>query len=162
MNRRDLLSAAAPAALSLAGAAAGAAVQAAAPDAAPSFYSTLDPGQQASFDRLYEIVKAQADGTWIEPPDPDAELHALCAEFRRLHALAYLEGNDDWEAAHAESWRVADEIDGMCALTDAGHRAKARIAVAQMDKSRCEGGYAGDRDALFALNTLKDWLGMSA
>ena len=160
MNRRKLLSGG-PAVLTLAGAAAGG-VQAAEANAPPTFYSTLDPKAKAAFDRLYEIVKAQAEGRYVAPPDPDAELHVLCAEFHRLHDLSYLEGNDDWEAAQDGSWRVADKLDGMCAVTNAGHRAKARVAVAQLDTNRCNGEFLGARDARFAFNMLLDWLGMTA
>ena len=93
-------------------------------------------------------------------PNPDAALLTLCAEHRRLHGLAYLEGNDDWEAAHHESWQMADKIGDLVPVTQAGHRAKAAVAVAQMDKNRTsDGAWMGDRDALFALDTLKDWLG---
>ena len=93
-------------------------------------------------------------------PSPDAALLVLCAEYDRLHALAYLEGNEDWEAAHHESWQVADKISDLVPVTQAGHRAKAAVAVAQMDKNRTsDGAWMGDRDALFALDTLKDWLG---
>ena len=162
MNRRRLLSAAGPAALALAGAATAGAVQAAAPDAPPTFYSTLDPKQKAALDRLREIVVAQAEGRYVAPPDPDAGLHALCAEFERLHRLAYLEGNDAWEADHHASWRVADELEGMCALTEAGHRAKGRVAVLQLNENRAHGEFIGSGDARFALNTLMDWLGMTA
>ena len=160
MNRCALL-VGVPSAAVLAGAAAGGAVQAAAPDAPPTFYSTLDPKERAALDRLREIVVAQAEGRLVTPPDPDAGLRALCAEFERLHALAYLEGNDAWEADHHASWRVADELDGMCALTEAGHRAKARVAVLQLNENRANGEFIGGGDARFALNTLMDWLGMT-
>ena len=93
-------------------------------------------------------------------PNPDAALLTLCAEHRRLHELAYLEGNDDWEAAHHESWQVADKISDLVPVTQAGHRAKAAVAVAQMDRNRTsDGAWMGDKDALFALDTLKGWLG---
>ena len=160
MNRRALL-AAVPSAAVLAGAAAAGAVQVAAPDAPPTFYSTLDSKEKAVLNRLREIVVAQAEGRYVAPPDPDAGLHALCAEFERLHALAYLDGNDGWEADHHASWRIADELDGTCALTEAGHRAKGRVAVLQLNENRAHGEFIGGGDARFALNTLMDWLGMT-
>ena len=96
----------------------------------------------------------------LHTPSPDAALLVLCAEHQRLHGLAYLEGNDDWEAAHHESWQVADKISDLVPVTQAGHRAKAAVAVAQMDRNRTnDGAWMGDRDALFALDTLKGWLG---
>jgi len=93
-------------------------------------------------------------------PQPDAELTGLCFEYQRLHALAYLEGNDAWEAAHHESWQVVDKINDLAPVTQAGHRAKAAAAVAQMEENRLKDGtWMGGTDELFALNMLKDWLG---
>ncbi len=122
-----------------------------------------DPMQGCTDERLMlTLVRSMVGDPPAAParPNPDAALLTLCAEHRRLHGLAYLEGNDDWEAAHHESWQVADKIGDLVPVTQAGHRAKAAVAVAQMDRNRTsDGAWMGDRDALFALDTLKDWLG---
>ena len=170
MNRRKLLSAA-PAAAVLAGTAAAGTVQAAAAPA-PSFYSTLDPEQQAAFDKLYAIVKAQADGTWVEPPNPDAGLLTLCAEFDRQHAIAHcdrpeVDDDDDdesaeWKVAMNARWELEEEIVDVLPLTGAGHLAKASVAVAMIEEMTPPDGL--DALTFFALITLRDmrdWLGVA-
>lgn len=160
MNRRKLLSAA-PAAMVLVGTGTTGAVQAAAPAPAPSFYSTLDPDEKASFDKLYVIVKAQADGTWVQPPDCDAELHALCAAFHQQHAKGHDEANPGWEKATDAAWDTFKQLDDEVALTHRGCRAKAAVAVTMLAVFH-EGQHGGDPEALFALNMLRDWLELPA
>lgn len=162
MNRRRLL-AGAPAALVLSGAAAGAAVQPTTPEPtpAPSFYSTLDPEQKVAFDKLRAIVKAQADGTWVDPPSPDAELHLLCAEFHRLHAEGGDAANPQWEQASAAAWETFKQIDDVIALTHRGCRAKAGVAVEMLAMFN-EGESGGNPEATFALHMLRDWLELPA
>ncbi len=118
MNRRALLSAAAPVALALSGAVA----------AAPAL------------------------------PVPDAELLALCAEFQRLHAEGAVVGNPDWEKADAAAWGAFNQLDDMTPASEAGHRAKAGVAVKMLSMFH-EGHHGGDPEAVFALHMLRDWLG---
>ena len=157
MNRRKMLSAA-PAVMLLASTATAGAAQLTERKAAPSFYSTLDPEQKAAFDKLRAIVKAQANGTWVEPPDPDAEVHARCAEFHRLHALGYTEDNPAWEAAMDARFEAYTELEGMVPVTHAGHRAKARVALVLLDENQYD-EFSGNPDARFALITLRGLLG---
>ena len=99
----------------------------------------------------------------VRPRDPDAELHALCATYHRQDEISRDDGNPDpvWEAA-ADARHVAFmQIMPMVPVTEAGHRAKAAVAVAEMDDNRCDGEWMGDSEALFALNVLKGWLGMT-
>lgn len=163
-SRRRLL-AAAPAALVLTGATAGA-VQAAAPETRPSFYSTLDPEQKAAFDKLRAIVEAQANGTWVEPPNPDARLLTLCAEFYRQHAIAYRDHAEDdegdgaeWQIALHARWELEDQIEDAPPLTRVGHLAKVSVAVTMIEEMQGK----NELDGLtgFALATLldvRDWL----
>jgi len=160
VNRRKMLSAA-PVIMLLAGTATAGAAQAATPKAEPSFYSTLDPEQQAAFDKLHAIVKAQADGTWVEPPDPDAELHARCAEFHRQHAEGRDVANPEWEKADAAAWDAFKQLDDTVALTHRGCRAKAEVAVTMLVMFH-EGTHGGDPEAVFALNMLRNWLELPA
>ena len=94
------------------------------------------------------------------PPDPDAELHALCATYHRQGGMSRDEGNPGWEAAADARHAAFMQIMPMVPITEAGHRAKAAVAVAEMDDNRCDGEWVGDTEALFALDTLKGWLGM--
>lgn len=150
MNRRTLLSAAS-AALALP------ALESATPESAPSFYSTLNPKQKAAFDKLHAIVDAQANGTWVKPPDPDAELHALCATFHLEHAKGRDEANPEWEKAHDAAWGVYKQLDDIVAVTHRGCRAKAAVAVTMLAMFH-ENQSGGDPEALFALHMLRDWL----
>lgn len=118
MNRRTLLSAAAPVALALSSAAV----------AAPAL------------------------------PAPDAELLALCAEFQRLHAEGAVVGNPDWEKADAAAWDAFNQLDDMTPASEAGHWAKAGVAVKMLSMFH-EGQHGGDPEAVFALQMLRDWLG---
>ena len=121
MNRRKLLTAAAPAALMLSGAA----------PAAPMVTNS------------------------------DAKLLALCAEFHRLHAEGADEANPDWEKADAAAWDAFNEIDDMTPATEAGHRAKAAVAVKMLAMFN-DGVQGGNPEAVFALYMLRDWLGSAA
>ena len=125
-----------------------------------------DPTEGYTDERLaLVLVRSLVGDMPAFPPgrSPDAALLALCAEYQRLRALAYLEGNNDWEAAHDESMGMADKINDLVPVTQAGHRAKAAVVVAEMDDNRMnDGTWMGDREALHALNLLKDWLGCPA
>ncbi len=90
--------------------------------------------------------------------NPDAELIALCAIFHRQQAEAYDEANLDWEAACAAKYRTFDEIGKRTATTNAGHRAKAAVAVVMLAENH-DDGTISDPETLFALNLLSDWLG---
>ena len=160
MNRRKLL-AAAPAAMLLASTATAGAAQLAGSKVAPSFRDTLDPQQQDALDRLHAIVKAQADGTWVDPPSPDAELHILCAEFQRIHAEGSDEANPHWEQAEIAAWETFKQIDDVTALTHRGCRAKAAVAVKMLARFH-DTPNGGDPEAVFALNLLRDWLELPA
>jgi hypothetical protein len=93
---------------------------------------------------------------------PDAELLTLCAEFHRLHNLSYLPGNNDWETPFEARGVLSDKIENMTAVTQAGHRAKAAVAVTMLDENRCAGEFMGCSDARFALSMLRDWLELPA
>ena len=120
-SRRRLL-AAAPAALALSGA-----VQAAVPQTAPSLYSTWDPETQRCFDDLRAVVEAQANGTYVAPPDPDAELIALCARYvawmREYCSVG--EHTHDMLCSDPE-WRRCHDL--ACAMVPALHAMEAEIA----------------------------------
>ena len=95
-------------------------------------------------------------------PDPDAELLALCATYHRQDEMSRDESNLEWEIAADATRATFNHIAPMVPVTEAGHRAKAAVAVAEMDDNRCDGEWMGDSEALFALNVLKGWLGMTA
>ena len=126
-----------------------------------SSYLTLNPTQQAAFDKLHAIVTAQADGTWVEPSNPDAALFALCAEYHRLDRAGHDEANLAWEQDHAEAWTIHERLGNMTPVTEAGHRAKAQVAIALLAMFH-EGQEGGDPEAVFALGTLRGWLGIAA
>jgi len=90
---------------------------------------------------------------------PDAALIALCATFHRQHAEAYDEANLDWEAASDAKHSTFVEIGYLTATVNAGHRAKAAVAVAMLAENHEPDGNIADPEALFALNLLRDWLG---
>ncbi len=94
-------------------------------------------------------------------PTPDAELLALCAEFQRLHAEGAIVGNPDWEKADAAAWDAFNQLDDMTPASEAGHRAKASVAVKMLSRFH-EGQHGGDPEAVFALWMLRDWLGRAA
>ena len=94
--------------------------------------------------------------------DPDAQLLALCATYHRQDEMSRDEGNPKWEAAADARQAAFKQIALMLPVTETGHRAKAAVAVAEMDDNRCDGEWMGDSEALFALNVLKGWLGMTA
>ena len=92
---------------------------------------------------------------------PDAEMLALCGEFHRLHAEGANQANPDWERADAAAWDAFNQLDDMTPATEAGHRAKAGVAVRML--VMFHGGVdGGDPEAVFALNTLQGWLGRAA
>ena len=92
-------------------------------------------------------------------PSRDTELLDLCAKFQRLHGLSNLEDNENWEAEHDASWKVSNKIADMVPVTEAGHRAKAAVAVAGLKEMHEHAEVKGDPDAIFALKMLRDWLG---
>ncbi|HEY0206884.1 MAG TPA: hypothetical protein VGC15_22370 [Acetobacteraceae bacterium] len=94
-------------------------------------------------------------------PSPDAELLALCAEFQRLHAEGADEANPDWEKADAAAWDAYNQLDDMTPITEAGHRAKAAVAVKMLAMFN-DGEMGGNPEAVFALYMLHDWLGSAA
>jgi len=172
MNRRKLL-AAGPAAMVLAGAATAGTVQAAALSPAPSFYSTLDPEQKAAFDKLHAIVKAQAAGTWVEPPHPDAELIAigheaagLSEEYER-HIVAYFALPKDSpdlqrvselaDPAYDRLQVLFDRAADVEAKTIRGVAAKARLLRHELLTSyRVDGEFVPDNPAIALALSLAD------
>jgi hypothetical protein len=90
---------------------------------------------------------------------PDAALIALCATFHRQHAEAYDEANLDWEAASDAKHRTFVEVGKLTPSKEAGHRAKAAVAVVMLAENHEPDGNIADPEALFALNLLRDWLG---
>ena len=109
----------------------------------------------------YLMRDAAALGSAVAAPSvhSDAELIALCATFHRQHAEAYDEANLDWEAALAARQGTFVEIGNLTATADAGHRAKAAVAVIMLAENHELAGNVGDPEALFALNLLRSWLG---
>jgi len=93
---------------------------------------------------------------------PDAELIALCATFHRQHAEAYDEANLDWEAASDAKRSTFVEIGNLTATVNAGHRAKAAVAVVMLAENHEPDGNIADPEAMFALNMLRDWLELPA
>jgi len=89
----------------------------------------------------------------------DAALTAHCAAFHRQHAEAYDEANLDWEAASDAKHISFVAIGNLTATTDAGHRAKAAVAVVMLAENHEPDGSIADPEAMFALNLLRDWLG---
>ena len=152
-TRRNIF-AMAPAALALAGAA----------TAAPplSHYSTFNPEQQEAFDKLRAIVEAQADGTHVPPPSPDADLIALCAAFDALERKMQAAFNaavttDEWGAAdlvadavREEQAPILDAITSCRPSTLAGFRAIA-ASLALWDEEMVSGGHGNTNDRLATL-----------
>lgn len=93
---------------------------------------------------------------------PDAALIALCATFHRQHAEAYDEANLDWEAASDAKHISFVAIGNLPATVNAGHRAKAAVAVVMLAENHEPDGNIADPEALFALNLLRDWLELPA
>ncbi len=92
------------------------------------------------------------------PPNPDVALLALCTEFHRQNALGYDEANPAWEAAMGERYEVYTKLEDMVPVTEAGHLAKARVAVVLLAENDYE-EFSGNPDARFALVTLRDLVG---
>lgn len=93
--------------------------------------------------------------------NPDAGLLALCTEFHRLHTEGADAANPDWEKADGAAWDVYHQLDDMTPVTEAGHRAKAGVAVKMLAMFN-EGAMGGNVEAVFALGLLRDWLGSAA
>ncbi len=113
---------------------------------------------------LRDAAASPAVGAVAEavPPNPDAALLALCAEFHRLHAESRSlpdTGDRTWEDAQAERWETSDRIEDMRPATAEGHRAKATIALVLLEEQH---GDDGDADIRFTLATLRDLLGRTA
>lgn len=170
-SRRSLFAAAAPAAaLALASASAAAT----APEAPPTFYSTLNPEQKAAFDKLHAIVKAQANGTWVEPPDPDADLITLCnryvafaREFCNVgqHTHEMLCSDPEWIRCHEITCAMVPALHAMEAeITDAypqtvrGVLAKAEAARHQLAADADRDDHAMDPDNALAWSLIEDVL----
>lgn len=124
-----------------------------------SLFAAAAPAALVPAGAASATAAAQAAGTLVEPPDPDAALHAQCAEFHRLHALGYDENNPAWEAAMDARYEAYTTLEDMAPTTEAGHRAKARVALILLNENRCHGEFVGDPDARFALVMLREWLG---
>lgn len=92
------------------------------------------------------------------PPNLDAGLLAPCAEFHRQNALGYDEANPAWEGAMGERYEVYTKLEEMVPVTQAGHLAKARVAVVLLAENDYE-EFSGNPDARFALVTLRDLVG---
>ncbi len=106
------------------------------------------------------LVRGLTASASVPVPSSDIELLALCAKFQRLHSLSYLPGNNDWETPLEARWGLSSRIEKITPVTQAGHWAKAAVAVTVLDENRCDGEFMGGSDARFALSTLRDWLGM--
>jgi hypothetical protein len=94
--------------------------------------------------------------------NPDAELIDLCAAFHRQHAIAVAtddQDDDGLESALAVRWGISDQIEQITAVTDAGMKAKAKLAVFLLEENR--GPDAGDEsgDLHFAYAALLDVAG---
>ncbi len=120
------------------------------------------PGGCTNERLLAALLQGAADTTPapVAAPHPDAALLALCAAFHRQYAEAHDEANPAWEAANGASFDIFKELDDLTPATEAGHRAKARVAVVMLAMFNEGDGYSGgDPQAMFALNLLRDWLG---
>ncbi len=97
---------------------------------------------------------ATADTTYTTPND--VELLRLCADFHRLHTVAYAQREADeaeMEAALHQRWAATDQIATIPAVTDAGRRAKAAVASVLLDEW---GNLETSHTILFARNVLRD------
>jgi hypothetical protein len=93
-----------------------------------------------------------------ETDGPDAALLALCAAFHEENAAANTPGPEDvWEAALDRRWDLSDEIQDIPAITEAGRRAKAAVAVVLLLGNGADDSTSGDIE--FALATLRDIAG---
>ncbi len=122
------------------------------------------PTRNCTDDRLLRALVGGLIGqapAAVPAPNPDAELLALCAEFQRLHAEGADTANPDWEKADAAAWDAFNKIDDMTPTTEAGHRAKAGVAVKMLSMFH-DGQQGGDPEAVFALYMLRDWLRLPA
>jgi hypothetical protein len=108
-------------------------------------------------------IAAAAHGEPVAAAGDDAELIALCAEFHHQHAAAIAAPIDDDDALTAaldERWKISDEIRDIAATTDAGHRAKAHVALVLMVEN--EGAEPVDQASIFVLAALQDIVGSTA
>ena len=100
--------------------------------------------------------------------DPDAELIALCAAFRRKNAevvalAATIETDEDFTAmdqAQGQRNGISDKIQETTASTLAGHSAKLAVALALFDEMRDQD--CADADIAFAMAALRDFSGRNA
>jgi len=129
-------------------------------------------GREFSFDaqgtitgRLldYLLRDAAALGSADTAPSvhPDAELLTLCAEFHRLQASYTDDDNPEWDRFGPAAHAAFVAVQGVTPTTEAGHRAKGRVALAKLEENHGD-GMAGDTYAEFALTMLRDWLELPA
>lgn len=121
--------------------------------------TTTHIGRGATRRNVFASAAALAvAGMGAAPPNPDAGLLALCAEFHRQNALGYDEANPAWEGAMGERYEVYTKLEEMVPVTQAGHLAKARVAVVLLTENDYE-EFSGNPDARFALVTLRGLVG---
>jgi len=129
-------------------------------------------GMESSFDaqgtitgRLldYLMRDAAALGSAAAAPvvHPDAELLTLCAEFHRLQASYTDDDNPGWDRFGPATHAAFVAVQGVTPATEAGHRAKGRVALAKLEENHGD-SMAGDTYAEFALTMLRDWLELPA
>jgi hypothetical protein len=80
-------------------------------------------------------------------PGPDAKLLRLCARFQTQHRLVLTLANaagdtsDALDWAMIKRWGISDKIAAITAVTDAGKRAKAEVAIALLEENKPFGGF---------------------
>lgn len=110
---------------------------------------------------LAALVRGLTGSASVPVPSLDAELLALCAEFHRLQASYTDDDNPGWDRFGPAAHAAFVAVQGVTPATEAGHRAKGRVALVKLEENHGD-GMAGDTYAEFALTMLRDWLELPA
>ena len=92
--------------------------------------------------------------------EADAALLALCATFHRAHAESCDKANPYRGWATCAKQDALKRLHRMVPATEAGHRAKAAVAVFMLAELQEHETRGGDPETRFVLKLLRDWLGM--
>jgi hypothetical protein len=96
------------------------------------------------------------------PPNPDAELIALCAEFYRQNEVARAvpdHDEDGLDAAVEVRWEISIEIEDIEPVAPAGHKAKAGVALFLLRENYGSDGSREGSTMRFAFTALHEIAG---
>lgn len=88
-------------------------------------------------------------------PTPDAGLIRLCNAFHAANNASHAADDASWERHLARRWEISDAIEDMTPATEAGHWAKAGVALVLMEEL-ADFENAPERFALVTLRDLVD------